>query len=49
MGTFEIRFQVNGQYCNTLIKAATVGSAISILRAQSHGCYLNICWASEVR
>ena len=49
MYTYEIYFSVNNQYCTVQIRAASAGAAGNIIRAQYHGCTVNISWIREVR
>ena len=49
MYTYEIYFSVNNCYSTVQIKAASAGAAGNLIRAQYHGCTVNISWIREVR
>lgn len=49
MYTYEIFFSVNNCYSTVRIIAASAGTAGNLIRAQYHGCTVNISWIREVR
>ena len=49
MHTYEVFFSVSNQYSTVRINAASAGAAANIIRAQYHGCTVNISWITEIR
>jgi hypothetical protein len=49
MYTYEVFFSVNNQYSKVRINAASAGAAANLIRAQYHGCTVNISWITEIR
>ena len=49
MGTYEVTFIVNNQRSVILIRATSAGAAGNLVRAQYHGCSVNISNISEIR